>query len=91
MPYLLRQLVEEYGTVGKDLFVAFIDLEKAFDHMPRKVIWWALRKKRVMEPEVRAVMEIYWEAETAVEIEGKKTAWFKVKVGVHKVLCLVHC
>jgi len=38
-------------TVGKDLFVAFIDLEKAFDHVSREVIWWTMRKK-----EVRAVM-----------------------------------
>jgi len=52
--------------------------------VPRKVIWWALRKKGVMEPEVRAVMEMYLEAETAVQIEGKKTTWFEVKVGVHQ-------
>jgi len=40
----VRQLVEKYGTVGKDLFVAFIDLEKASHRVPREVIWWALRK-----------------------------------------------
>jgi len=33
--------------------------------------------------EVRAVMEMYWEAETAVQIDGKKNTWFEVKVGVH--------
>jgi len=37
-----------------------------------------------MELKVRAVIEIYREAETAVQIEGKKTTWFKVKVGVHQ-------
>jgi len=37
-----------------------------------------------MEPEVKAVMEMYREAKTAVQIEGKKTAWFEVKVGVHQ-------
>jgi len=76
-------LVEKYGTVEKDLFVAFIDLEKAFDRVPTEVIWWALRKKGVMNTEVRAVKKRYQEAETAVQIQGKKTAWFEVKVGVH--------
>jgi len=73
--FTVRQLVEKYGTAGKNLFVAFIDLEKAFDCVPREVIWWALRKKGVIEPEVRAVMEMYQEAETAMQIEGKKEGW----------------
>jgi len=38
----------------------------------------------LIKPEVRAVMEKYREAETAVQIEGKKTPWFEVKVGVHQ-------
>jgi len=38
----------------------------------------------VIEPEVRAVMEMYLDAETAVQIEGKKTTWFEVKFGVHQ-------
>jgi len=59
-------LVEKYGKVGKDLFVAIIDLKKAFDRVPREIIWWALRKEGVMELKVRAVMEMHWEAETAV-------------------------
>jgi len=64
--FAMRQLVEKYGTVGKHLFIAFVDLEKSFGHVPSEVMWWVLRKKGVMEPEVRAVMEMYREAETAV-------------------------
>jgi len=42
-----------------------------------------------MEPKVRAVIEMCQEAETAVQIKGKKTAWFEVKVGFFQG-CSVH-
>jgi len=50
----------------KKISVALFNLEKAFDRVPRDVIWWTLRKEGVMELEVRAVMKIYQEVETAV-------------------------
>ena len=39
--------------------MAFVDLEKAFDLVPRKVIWWALRKLGVEEWIVRLVQGMY--------------------------------
>ena len=42
--YILRQLKEKYLVAGKPLYLAFIDLEKAFDRAPQEVIWWSLRK-----------------------------------------------
>ena len=44
--YVVKQL-REYLAANKRLYMAFVDLEKAFDGVPRKVIWWALRKLRV--------------------------------------------
>ena len=41
--FVVWQLQEKYQAVNKGLYMAFVDLEKAFDHVPRKVIWWALR------------------------------------------------
>ena len=44
--FVVRQLQEKYLAANKRLYMAFIDLEKAFDQVPWKVIWWALRKLR---------------------------------------------
>ena len=52
--FVVRQLQEKYLTANKRLYMAFVDLEKAFDRVPRKVIWWALRKLGVDEWIVRA-------------------------------------
>ena len=43
--FVVRQLQEKYLAANKRLYMAFIDLEKAFDRVSRKVIWWALRKR----------------------------------------------
>ena len=46
---VVRQLQEKYPAVNKRLYMAFVDLEKVFDPVPRKVIWWPLRKLGVEE------------------------------------------
>ena len=42
-----RQLQEKYLGKKKELWMAFLDLEKAFDRVPREVVWWALRQMDV--------------------------------------------
>ena len=42
--FMVRQLQKKFLEKRKDLFFAFVDLEKAFDRVPREVDRWALRQ-----------------------------------------------
>ena len=59
--YIVRQMQEKYNQSKTKLFHIFIDLEKMFDRVPRKVIEWALRRKMVPERMVEAIMALYVE------------------------------
>ena len=47
--FILRQLQKKHLVAGKPLYLAFIDLEKAFDRVPREMIWWSMRKLKIDE------------------------------------------
>ena len=36
--FMARQMQENFGVKGKKLYVGFVDLEKAFERVPREVI-----------------------------------------------------
>ena len=82
--FVVRQLQEKYLAVNKRLYMAFVDLEKAFDRVPRKVIRWALRKLGVEEWIVRLVQGMYANARSRVRVGEGFSKEFEVKVGVHQ-------
>ena len=47
--FILRQMQEKHHLKRKTTLAAFVDLEKAFDRVPHKVLWWDLRKLGVDE------------------------------------------
>ena len=81
---VLRRLSEKFGAKNKKLFFALVDLEKAFDRVPREVIRFALRRKGVPEYLVNGVMSLYKGCKTAVTVDGEVSSSFSVKVGVHQ-------
>ena len=82
--FTVRQLQEKYIAAKKPLFFAFVDLEKAFDRVPRKVLWWALRSLGVEEWAVRVIQAMYANARSRVRVNGQYSEEFGVGVGVHQ-------
>ena len=66
------------------LCFGFVDLEKAFDRLPREVISWAMRELGVEEWLVSAVMSVYSGAKTVVRRVYGNSKSFEVKVGMHE-------
>ena len=64
--------------------MCFVDLEIAFDRVPRKVLEWAMRKKGIPEVLVRSVMSLYEGAKTRVRVDTELSEELEVKVGMHQ-------
>ena len=41
--FIVRQICEKYSEKSKDVYLAFLDLEKAYDRVDRDAMWNVLR------------------------------------------------
>ena len=57
--FIVRQLQEKYVAAKKLPYFSLSTLKKAFDRVPRKVLWWAWRSLRVEEWAVRVIQAMY--------------------------------
>ena len=81
--FVVRQL-QKYLAANKRLYLAFVNLDKAFDRVPMKVIWWALNKLGVEEWIVRLVQSMCANAQSQVRVADSYSEEFEVKVLVHQ-------
>ena len=86
----LGRLTEKFRAKNKKQFFIFVDLEKAFDRMPREVICFAFRRNGVSEYLINGIMSLYKGCKTAVLVDGELSSSFSVKVGVHQRSALNH-
>ncbi|XP_063941331.1 uncharacterized protein LOC135149533 [Daucus carota subsp. sativus] len=82
--YLIRCLMEKYRECRKDLHMVFIDLEKAYDSVPRVVLWRCLAARGVPEVYIRTIQDMYSAVGTCVRTPVGDTQYFPVEVGLHQ-------
>ncbi|KAK3533716.1 hypothetical protein QTP70_023968 [Hemibagrus guttatus] len=61
-----------------------LDLEKAYDRVPREELWYCMRKSGVAEKYVRVVQDMYERSRTVVRCAVGQTKEFNVEVGLHQ-------
>ena len=82
--FALRLLLEKYREGQKELHCVFVDLEKAYDRVPREELWHCLRVASVPEMYVKVIQDMYDDSLTAVRTAVGTTEEFSVKVGLHQ-------
>ena len=82
--FILRHIQQKYTEKKKRLYHIFVDLEKAFDRVPRSALVWALRRQLVPEKLVKLVMALYSGSNSSVVAAGGPSAPFEISVGVHQ-------
>ena len=67
----------------KVLHMVFIDLEKAYDMIPRNVMWWALEKHKVLAKYITIIKDMYDDM-TKVRTSDVDTDDFPITIGLHQ-------
>ena len=80
--YVLRQMVEKRLDVQGSMALGFVDLEKAFDTVPREMVMATLRWMGIPEAEVRMVEGMYEKTTARVVVGEGASEDFEVKFGL---------
>jgi hypothetical protein len=86
--FLIRQLMERYREQKKDMRMIFFYLEKAYDKVPRNVMWWALQKHKVPLKYITLIKYMYDNVVTSVQTSDGDTNDFLINIGMHQGLAL---
>ena len=86
--FALKMLMEKYKESQREQYCVFVDLEKAYDRVPREELWYCMRKSGMVEKYMRLVQDMYEISEIVMRCAVGTTESFKVKVGLHQGLAL---
>lgn len=82
--FVLKQLEEKVMRTNENIYACTIDLEKAFDSVPREKIWNILRAREIDKDTLEAVKSMYNETLNVVRIGGNTTNSFETSIGVRQ-------
>ena len=80
----VRHICEKYLRKGKDVFWAFMDLEKAYDRVDRNGMWEVLRQYGVSGKLLQAVKSLYVNSRACVRVGSEVSESFEVHTGLRQ-------
>ena len=81
---VIREIIDRNKKMGKELYLTFLDLEKAYDTVDRKKLLELLLKIGVDENVVRVIRGLYEDNQVKFTLGNISTGWLKNNVGVRQ-------
>ena len=82
--FTLRQPFEKAWEFAKSVYTAFIDLEKAYDRVPRDLLWSVLKEYGISGRLLVVIRSLYNDCKSHVRINGSKSDAFQAHVGLRQ-------
>ena len=82
--FTLQQILEKSWEFAEPVYTLFIDLEKAYDRVPREMLWKVLTEYGIHGRLLSAIQSLYNNCKSCVRINGSKSEYFQVQVGLRQ-------
>lgn len=82
--FVLRMIMERAIEVQKDIYLCFVDFEKAFDTVRHEDMINMLKDIGLDGKDIRVLKNLYWDQKAAVKIGNGKTNWIEIRRGVRQ-------
>ena len=87
--FTLQQIFKKSWEYTKDVYICFVDFEKAYDWVPREKLWGVLRENGVDGNLLLTVNTLYFSSEVCVRVGGGNSQQFNVRCWTLTRVCAV--
>src|SRR5215469_16162091 len=84
--FVVKSLCEKFREKGREVYMAFMDLEKAYDRIDREALWKVVHKYGIRGKLLDAMKGLYIDSRACVKVEGMLGRKFGVSVGLDSIV-----
>ena len=83
--FAIKQVCEKYlGKRNKEVHMAFMDLEKAYDRVDRNALWKVLGMYGIRGKLMGGIQAFYKDSKACVRVDREEGRWFSVQTGLRQ-------
>lgn len=82
--FCLRNIIERAVEMQKDVYMCFVDYEKAFDTVRHEELVRIIKETGVDGKDIRLIANLYWNEKAAVKVGEMKSEWVNIRRGVRQ-------